>query len=244
MENDNFPVVDLKEICNRVGTIIRTGVGINQRGVAMNFGARMCLKWKTALSDGVGKLLAPTIALLASDSNALRIEAASSVTLMIGAASDKTKSNFCARVEKNYFEYAEAGTESTLGSAIASSAKKLNEDQRPQMAALCWLGRFDKAQDRELKSNLRVGINRSFFEKSFLTRKKENSFENAWENGEFSVRLYAEEIFELASKAARSPSWVSVNVFLWSHFDRQGHRHEYSLSLTYQAKALRQSTCR
>jgi len=124
----------------------------------MNFGARMCLKWKTALSDGVGKLLAPTIALLASDSNALRIEAASSVTLMIGAASDKTKSNFCARVEKNYFEYAQAGTESTLGTAIASSAKKLNEDQRPQMAALCWLGRFDKTQDRELKSNLRVGI--------------------------------------------------------------------------------------
>ena len=112
------------------------------------------LKWKTALSDGVGKLLAPTIALLGSDSSALRNEAASSVTLMIGAASDKTKSNFCARVEKNYFEYAEAGTESTLGSAISSSAKKLNEDQRPQMAALCWLGRFDKTQE-ELKLNLR-----------------------------------------------------------------------------------------
>ena len=123
----------------------------------MNFGARLCLKWKTALSDGVGKLLAPTLALLASDSNALRIEAASSVPFMIGAASDKTKSNFCSRVEKNYFEYAEAGTESSLGSAIASSVKKLSEDQRPQMAALCWLGRFDKAQDRELKSNLVTG---------------------------------------------------------------------------------------
>jgi hypothetical protein len=49
------------------------------------------------------------------------------------------------------------------------------------LQALCWLGRFDKAQGK--------------------------SFENAWENGEFSVRLYAEEIFELASKAARSPSW-------------------------------------
>ena len=168
IDSDALPLHVMNNIAPQVGGLIKQGVGVNARGMAIYIASRIGLKWKQRASECVGKMLAPCLSLLGSTSDALRSEAASAIPSLIGAASEKTKSNFCSRLVKLYFELRESDTENTIGYVLDGSVGKFDADLAPFIGPICWLGRFDETQQR--------------------------FFDSAWDKGEFQVRQIGEEV--------------------------------------------------
>lgn len=168
IDSDNLPIHTLNNIAPQVGTLIKQGVGVNARGMAMYIASRIGVKWKQRASECAGKLLAPCLPLLGSSSDALRSEASSAIPCLVGAASQKTKTNFASRIEKLYFEMREDDTENRIGHALDGAVAKFDSDLAPFIGPICWLGKQDKTQQR--------------------------FFDSAWDKGEFNIRQIGEEI--------------------------------------------------
>lgn len=168
VDSDNLPRNNLNDIVPPVGQLIKSGVGVNARGMAIYIAGRIGLRWKTAASEVIGKALAPVIPVLTSSSEALRNEAGAAIPCLLSAASEKTKNNFTQRIEKLYFESRDEDKENSIGYAMDGAVKKMEADLAPFVGPICWLGRFDPKQER--------------------------SFSSAWEKGEFNVRQIGEEI--------------------------------------------------
>jgi len=77
LESDKCPRNVLEESAPLIGQLIKKGIGINARGMAIYVAGRISLKWTTNLVNSVGKMMAPLMPLMVDSSEPLRNECAS-----------------------------------------------------------------------------------------------------------------------------------------------------------------------
>ena len=142
-ESCRCPREQLEQLAPSIGQLIKKGIGINARGMAVYVAGRLALKWRSLLVNAVGKMMAPMMPLMIDASDALRNEAAGSMPFLLNAASDKTKQNFLDRAQKLYLQARNDDQPNVIGRVLSKSITKFGADFYPFVAPLVYLGQFD-----------------------------------------------------------------------------------------------------
>ena len=125
LESDKCPRNVLEESAPLIGQLIKKGIGINARGMAIYVAGRICLKWTTNLVNAVGKMMAPLMPLMVDSSEPLRNECASAMPFLVSCSSEKTKHNFLQKIEKLYFDARNENSPNVIGRVLARCINKV-----------------------------------------------------------------------------------------------------------------------
>jgi len=164
-----------------IGQLIKKGIGINARGMAVYIAGRLALKWRSLLVNAVGKMMAPMMPLMIDPSDPLRNETAGSMPFLLNAASDKTKQNFLDRSQKLYLQARNDDLPNVIGRVLSKSISKFDADFYPFVAPLVYLGQFDPVDG--------------------------SHFTGMWEQGYFKLRHIGQECVDLILVAIESTTW-------------------------------------